>query len=132
VVDKFLNWQVGLRPRLVLQRAPNDHLVASAMPAVRRAHAIEAPLLVRGTGGGGCVSFRCMLHAGADLPAAVVTQINSDVDTMRHFSRMAKVFRAWGFYRDALMVEASQTGHPVARHLLMHYQVRVGSVTGGL
>ena len=54
-------------------------------------------------------------------------QINSDVETMQHFSRMAKVFRAWGFYRDTLMLEASQTGHPVARHLLMHYQVPLRS-----
>ena len=40
---------------------------------------------------------------------------------MRHFLRMTRVFKAWGFYRAELMKEASERGWPVARHMLLEF-----------
>jgi sulfoquinovosidase len=48
-------------------------------------------------------------------------QIYSDEDTLRHFSRFAKVYAAWKPYRMELVKEASETGLPVVRPLFIHY-----------
>ncbi len=48
-------------------------------------------------------------------------QIYSDPETMRFFSRFAKIFHAWNFYRQELVAQAAQTGLPVVRHLFIHY-----------
>ncbi len=41
--------------------------------------------------------------------------------SLEHFARMAKVYRAWQPYRRQLVDEAAATGHPVVRHLFLHY-----------
>ncbi|MEM8531394.1 MAG: alpha-glucosidase [Chloroflexota bacterium] len=51
----------------------------------------------------------------------VNAQIYSDEETLAHFGRFAKVYRAWGFYRRQLVQEAATTGMPVVRHLFVHY-----------
>jgi alpha-glucosidase len=48
-------------------------------------------------------------------------QIYSDEETLRHFSRFAKVYAAWKPYRMELVREASETGLPVVRHPFVHY-----------
>jgi alpha-glucosidase len=48
-------------------------------------------------------------------------QFYSDDETFNHFTRFAKVYKAWGFYRKELVKQASQTGIPVVRHLYLHY-----------
>jgi alpha-glucosidase (family GH31 glycosyl hydrolase) len=48
-------------------------------------------------------------------------QIYSDDETLRHFSRLAKVYAAWKPYRKTLVAEASETGLPVVRHPFVHY-----------
>jgi sulfoquinovosidase len=48
-------------------------------------------------------------------------QIYSDKETLRHFSRFAKVYAAWRPYRMELVKEASETGLPVVRHPYIHY-----------
>ena len=48
-------------------------------------------------------------------------QVYSDDESLAHFGRMARVYAAWGFYRKQLVDEAARTGHPVARHLFLHY-----------
>lgn len=48
-------------------------------------------------------------------------QFYSDDETLRHFSRFAKVYAAWEPYRNELVEEASETGLPVVRHPLLHY-----------
>ncbi len=48
-------------------------------------------------------------------------QIYSDEETLRHFSRLAKVYAAWGSYRTELVREAAETGLPVVRHPFLHY-----------
>ncbi|CAN5855720.1 alpha-glucosidase [soil metagenome] len=48
-------------------------------------------------------------------------QIYSDDETLRHFSRFAKVYAAWEPYRKKLVREAAETGLPVVRHPFIHY-----------
>jgi alpha-glucosidase len=48
-------------------------------------------------------------------------QVYSDDAALEHFARMAKVYRAWAPYRRRLVDEAEATGHPVVRHLVLHY-----------
>ncbi len=48
-------------------------------------------------------------------------QIYSDEETLRHFSRFAKVYEAWKPYRTELVREAADTGLPVARPPFIHY-----------
>lgn len=38
---------------------------------------------------------------------------------MKHFFRMAKVYRAWKFYRNTLIAETVQYGWPVVRHMML-------------
>lgn len=40
---------------------------------------------------------------------------------MRHFFRLAKVYRAWAFYRQQLMVDAYEKGHPIIRHMIINF-----------
>jgi alpha-glucosidase (family GH31 glycosyl hydrolase) len=48
-------------------------------------------------------------------------QIYSDEETLRHFSRFARVYAAWKPYRMDLVQEAAKTGLPVVRHPFLHY-----------
>ena len=48
-------------------------------------------------------------------------QIYSDQETLRHFSRLARVYAAWRPYRTELVREAAETGLPVVRHPFLHY-----------
>ncbi len=48
-------------------------------------------------------------------------QIDGDPETLRHFARCAKLYKAWGDYRKQLVAQAAATGMPVARHLALHY-----------
>ncbi len=48
-------------------------------------------------------------------------QIYSDEESLRHFSRLAKVHAAWEPYRKELILEASQTVLPTVRHPFVHY-----------
>jgi alpha-glucosidase len=58
-------------------------------------------------------------HEGS-LPRAN-HQWNDDIETLRHFTRFAKVWAAWGFYREELVREAARTGAPVVRHPFLHH-----------
>lgn len=48
-------------------------------------------------------------------------QIYSDHETLRHFARFAKIYRAWRPYRERLVRQAAETGLPVVRHPFIHY-----------
>ncbi|CAD6232028.1 unnamed protein product [Miscanthus lutarioriparius] len=48
-------------------------------------------------------------------------QFYSSGRTLAHFARCAKMYKAWELYPARLVGEAAQTGHPVARHLFLHY-----------
>lgn len=48
-------------------------------------------------------------------------QFYSDEETLKHFSRFAKVYAAWKPYREKLVEEAATSGFPVVRHPFIHY-----------
>ncbi|KAK7840726.1 uncharacterized protein LOC112026477 [Quercus suber] len=49
------------------------------------------------------------------------SQFYSNHQTLSQFARLAKVYKAWNFYRIQLVKEAAQKGLPVCRHLFLHY-----------
>ncbi|MCB0035757.1 MAG: alpha-glucosidase [Anaerolineales bacterium] len=58
-------------------------------------------------------------HEG-NLPEANV-QIYTNDTTLAHFAHFAQVYKAWEFYRLALVQEAAEAGLPVVRHPFIHY-----------
>lgn len=48
-------------------------------------------------------------------------QFYSDDETLDHFARCARIYKAWAPLRKRLVEEAARTGVPVARHLFIHY-----------
>jgi len=48
-------------------------------------------------------------------------QFDHDGETLAHFARMAKVYKALGFYRKMLGDEAARTGHPLVRHPFLEF-----------
>jgi sulfoquinovosidase len=48
-------------------------------------------------------------------------QFYDSEQALAHFSRMAKVYEAWGFLRRQLVDEAARSGVPVMRHLFIQY-----------
>ncbi|XP_039009645.1 sulfoquinovosidase-like [Hibiscus syriacus] len=49
------------------------------------------------------------------------SQFYSNDKTLSHFARMAKVYKAWKFYRIQLVKEGAEKGLPICRHLFLHY-----------
>jgi alpha-glucosidase len=48
-------------------------------------------------------------------------QFYEDDETLSHFARFAKIYRALSFYRSELMEKAFRHGYPVVRHPMLHY-----------
>lgn len=59
-------------------------------------------------------------HPGS-LPSANWQPL-SDEPTARHFFAMARLYRAWAFYRSQLMAEHAASGMPILRHTLVQCQ----------
>lgn len=58
-------------------------------------------------------------HEGADPDNNF--QVYQDEESIAHFSKWAKVFKALAFYRKELVIEASNNGLPVVRHPFIHF-----------
>ena len=61
--------------------------------------------------------MRTMEGAAPDLSV----QFNSNEQTLAHMARFAKIYKGLAPYRKALVAEAAGRGHPVIRHLFLHY-----------
>ena len=61
--------------------------------------------------------MRTMEGAAPDLSV----QFNSNEQTLAHMARFAKIYRGLAPYRKALVTEAADRGHPLVRHLFLHY-----------
>ena len=48
-------------------------------------------------------------------------QIDGDDATLKHFARFARIFAALSEYRQTLIEDAAEYGHPVVRHPWLHY-----------
>ena len=66
-------------------------------------------------------TFTSILRTHEGLNPAISAQVNSDSETLMHFARMAKIYKALGFYRKQLANEAARTGHPIVRHPFLEY-----------
>lgn len=68
----------------------------------------------------GAFSLLFRSHPGS-LPSANWQPL-SDEPTARHFFAMARLYRAWGFYRSQLMAQHAASGIPILRHTLVQCQ----------
>ncbi len=66
-------------------------------------------------------AFTAVLRTHEGNQPGANAQVYSDDDSMAHFARMTKVYKALHFYRKTLFAEAWEKGWPVVRHLLFHY-----------
>jgi alpha-glucosidase len=66
-------------------------------------------------------AFTPVFRTHEGIAPEVAWQVDGDAATLAHFKRCAELYRAWGFYRRAMVAEAASTGHPVMRHLVLHY-----------
>lgn len=67
----------------------------------------------------GAFSLMYRTHPGSQPNAD--WQVYSDDKTILHFFRLARVFRAWGFYRRELVAEYRASGAPVIRHMMLAF-----------
>lgn len=66
-------------------------------------------------------AFNSVFRTHEGLNPGISAQFDTDAETLAHFVRMAKVYKALGFYRRQLVDEAARTGHPVVRHPFLEY-----------
>jgi alpha-glucosidase len=66
-------------------------------------------------------AFSAVFRTHEGLGPEINAQIYSDEAALEHFSKWAKVYNAWFFYRKELVTEAAATGLPVVRHPVIHY-----------
>jgi alpha-glucosidase len=66
-------------------------------------------------------AFNSVFRTHEGLNPAISAQFDTDAETLAHFARMAKIYKALGFYRKRLVEEAARTGHPVVRHPFLEY-----------
>ncbi|MDQ3830484.1 MAG: alpha-glucosidase, partial [Candidatus Tectomicrobia bacterium] len=66
-------------------------------------------------------AFTSVLRTHEGLNPAISAQFDADAETLAHFARMARVYKALAFYRKPLVDEAARTGYPVVRHPFLHY-----------
>ncbi len=66
-------------------------------------------------------AFTAMFRTHKGSKPTINHQYDSNAETLSHFTRFAKIFRALAPYRRSLMEEADASGLPLVRPLLLHY-----------
>lgn len=66
-------------------------------------------------------AFTAVLRTHEGNQPSANAQVYSDAESMQHFARFTKVYKALGFYRKQLEQEAASRGWPMVRHLMLHY-----------
>lgn len=66
-------------------------------------------------------AFTAVLRTHEGLDPAISAQIWTDAATLAHMQRFASVYKGLATYRKALVADAAALGHPVVRHLFLHY-----------
>jgi alpha-glucosidase len=66
-------------------------------------------------------AFTVVLRTMEGAAPDIAPQFNSSPETLAHMARCGKIYKGLALYRKRLVAEASATGHPVVRHLFLHY-----------
>ena len=66
-------------------------------------------------------AFTALFRTHEGLIPSISAQIDTDAETLSHLARFALVYKSLALYRKMLVDEASKLGHPVVRHLFLHY-----------
>jgi alpha-glucosidase len=66
-------------------------------------------------------AFTALFRTHEGLIPSISAQVDTDAETLSHLARLGLVYKSLAFYRKVLVDEASKLGHPVVRHLFLHY-----------
>ena len=66
-------------------------------------------------------AFTALFRTHEGLIPSISAQVDTDTETLAHLARFALIFKSLASYRKMLVDEASKLGHPVVRHLCLHY-----------
>ena len=66
-------------------------------------------------------AFTAVLRTHEGLDPAASAQFDSNAETLAQMRRFSKVYKGLGTYRKRLIDDAASRGHPVVRHLFLHY-----------
>ncbi len=66
-------------------------------------------------------AFTAVFRTHEGLDPAVSAQFDTNAATLGHLARFARIYKGLAEYRKGLVVEAAARGHPVVRHLFLHY-----------
>jgi sulfoquinovosidase len=66
-------------------------------------------------------AFTAVFRTHQGLDPAIEAQFDTTPADMTHLARFAKVYKGLAAYRKGLVAEAAHSGHPVVRHLFLHY-----------
>ena len=65
--------------------------------------------------------FNAVFRTHDGLNSAVSAQPYTDKETLAHFARSTKMFKALSFYRKQLVQEAAENGYPIVRHPFVQF-----------
>ncbi|MBF0225467.1 MAG: alpha-glucosidase [Desulfobacterales bacterium] len=66
-------------------------------------------------------AFTALLRTHEGLQPEANAQFYSDEESLKHFARCSKIYKALSFYRTELFKEASEKGYPVVRHPVLYF-----------
>jgi alpha-glucosidase len=66
-------------------------------------------------------AFTAVLRTHEGLVPAIAAQFDSSPELLAHTARFARVYRGLAAYRKRHVAAAAAQGHPLARHLFLHY-----------
>jgi alpha-glucosidase len=66
-------------------------------------------------------AFTALFRTHEGLIPSISAQVDTDAGTLSHLARFALIYKLLAFYRKPLVHEASTLGHPLVRHLFLHY-----------
>jgi alpha-glucosidase len=71
-------------------------------------------------------AFTTVFRTHEGLKPSISAQVTTDDETKAHLARFGQIYKALAPYRMALVDDAARLGHPVVRHLFLHYPHDVG------
>lgn len=66
-------------------------------------------------------AFTALFRTHEGLIPSISAQVDTDAETLSHLAQFALIYKSLAFYRKVLVDDASKLGHPVVRHLFLHY-----------
>jgi alpha-glucosidase len=66
-------------------------------------------------------AFTALFRTHVGFIPKISAQVDTDAETLSHFSTFSFIYRSLGTYRRGVVEEAAKRGYPVVRHLFLHF-----------